>query len=160
MMMMMSPQTIATSLHGLLEIDQGTGCDGSRKCNEEGGPNPVIGGEMMKVEQNKRQKTLGRSNDCPPGFLKSKHSKGPCPRRLPSRHDNDDDPTRGGIMAVSTSTATTTTTTDHHHHHDLHRPKDSLQRQMTLWTNLLSQRPIHPANNEETMSRWLMNVLQ
>ena len=154
--MMMSPQTTTITppalLQGLSENDPSSGCKNGSLPHEED-LDFVTGGET-KEEPNKRQRTEGQSTDIDrsPCVHKSQRRH----RRLPIRRRDDD---QGGIMAVSTSTATTTTTTtttNHYHHHHDRCPKDSLQRRMTLWTDLLSQRPKSPQNNEEAMSRWLM----
>jgi len=142
----MSPLlTTPPSLHGLSESDPGTGCNSTSP--QEGDRDTVTGGEP-KEEPNKR------SDDRPSCFHPSQPSKRSCHCPVPSRRDDDnhnDHISGGGIRAVSRTS--TTTTTDHH------PPKDSLQRRMKLWTNLLRQRPMSPHNNEEAMSRWLMNVL-
>jgi hypothetical protein len=102
----------------------------------------VVTGDETKTEKNKRQGTDGPDDRhlC----HKTKRSKPVCGSRLPSRRD--DDPRSEGMMAISPMP------TDHY-------PKDSPRRRMELWSRLLTQRPVHPKNNEEAMSRWLMNVL-
>ena len=136
----------APSHSGLSEIVHGTSATAcSTSTNSDRSPRvalTVVTADETKDAKNKRQGTDGPDDRhlC----HKTKRSKPACGSRLPSRRD--DDPTSEGMMAIST------TPTDHH-------PKDSPRRRMELWSRLLTQRPVHPKNNEEAMSRWLMNVL-